>query len=209
MLAVIFFLSKKLFFIIFPNNRILYDTLSLHELFTYFPFFVYGIIVSSNKEYFKRITNHKYISAIILISFTVITLIRILIIPQCQKQIANITDPLLLIINGFLGITIIFNLFQKHENSFSSQTIIGKSLQYIGRRTLDIYLLHYFLLPDMWYLTKYLNTSSTVIGLFIGIGVSLMVITVCLIISNTIRLSPLLGKILFGVKEKQNEKTAN
>lgn len=107
-----------------------------------------------------------------------------------------------MILNGLLGITIVYNFFRKYQDSFSKETKLGRILQYIGRRTLDIYLLHYFLLPDLSNIGEYFGSSSTVVGLFFGIAIALMVIAVCLVISNTIRLSPILGHYLFGAKKQ-------
>lgn len=50
---------------------------------------------------------------------------------------------------GYLGIIILFNTVRYYGTYLSKFTRIGNSLQYIGRRTLDIYLLHYFFLPTL------------------------------------------------------------
>ena len=48
---------------------------------------------------------------------------------------------------GFLGIIIVVAVFARNESFFSKNHAIGRFLQYMGVRTLDIYLLHYFFLP--------------------------------------------------------------
>lgn len=83
---------------------------------------------------------------------------------------------------------------------------MGKALQYIGKRTLDIYLIHWFLLPYLPQIGELLSASSkiynnVVLELVIGGGFSLIVIAVCLVVSNILRTSPILAKYLFGAKE--------
>ena len=202
-LSIILFYTK----LIFRYNPYLhgaYDILSLYYVFTYFPFFVFGVIAKIYQEQFNKLFEHKLYSTLIIILFAGIFLFRFYftktnILPY---SIISIIDPPLMILNGFLGITIVYNFFRKYQDSFSKETKLGRMLQYIGKRTLDIYLLHYFLLPDLSNIGEYFGSSSTVVGLFFGIIIALMVIAVCLVISSTIRLSPILGHYLFGAKKQ-------
>lgn len=103
---------------------------------------------------------------------------------------------------AFLGIVIVYSYFRKYSHSFETSNPLGCSLQFIGRRTLDIYLLHYFFLPHLPKVGSFLiSTHNVVIELLIGLGLSLLIIAICLCLSNVIRISPFLGKYLFGAKE--------
>ena len=75
-------------------------------------------------------------------------------------------------------------------------------LQYVGTRTLDIYLLHYFFLPRflMDYAPQLYAYDSRLLEFIIIMAISLIVLVLCLITSYVIRLSPFLGHYLFGVK---------
>jgi fucose 4-O-acetylase-like acetyltransferase len=79
-------------------------------------------------------------------------------------------------------------------------TIIGASLQYIGRRTLDIYLIHFLFVPSLpsvgLFFKSYQHnfiTDTTLSVLF-----ALLVIGFSIITSNILRISPFLKKWLFG-----------
>ena len=108
------------------------------------------------------------------------------------------------LIQGTLGIMIVFTFFRRYEDSFSKTTFIGKWLQYIGRRTLDIYLLHYFFLPrNVDELGQFFfDYSNPVLEFFVSLFLALLVIVICLVTSNIIRLSPFLGHYLFGVRRE-------
>lgn len=165
--------------------------------FKYYCFFVFATFI---KRYFNPfitfIDNHYYIGTIVIFFF---------LFPIFTNSNLYSYNFFVFFIRGILGIIVIFSFFKINENHFNHNTILGKFLQYIGKRTLDIYLLHYFFLPrNMVYLEDFLtNCNSTVIELFVSITISLMVISITLLISNTLRLSPFLAYYLFGVKSKK------
>lgn len=171
----------------------------------YFIFFAFGILVRQNWKYFQAMTCHgKAIGCVLALFFTDIIFIHPNIpatLPQAQW--------LLFIVDGLLGIVIVFTFFRKYESSFTKETLPGRSLQYIGRRTLDIYLLHFFFLPrNLEEIGRFFAEShNEVIELCISLSLSLIVIGTCLIISNVLRLSPTLAYILFGVKRKEQPST--
>ena len=75
-------------------------------------------------------------------------------------------------------------------------------LQYVGTRTLDVYLLHYFFLPRflMDYAPQLQAYDSRLLEFVVIMALSLIILGLCLITSYIIRLSPFLGHYLFGVK---------
>ena len=100
----------------------------------------------------------------------------------------------------FILLTMVVMYFRNYQQYFTKFSVIGASLQYIGRRTLDIYLIHYLFLPDLptigAFFDKYrhnfvLDTLSTVV-------IALLVIGFCIITSNILRVSPFFRKWLFG-----------
>ena len=99
-------------------------------------------------------------------------------------------------VGGVFGLTIVFTLFRRYYPDRPS------ALTFVGQRTLDIYLLHYFFLPR--FLTCYgpqlRAYDSKLLELGVGLAVALAVVGLCLAVSYVIRLSPLLGHILFGAK---------
>ena len=99
---------------------------------------------------------------------------------------------------SILGIFSIFYFFMKN-GQYMDNSRVGKTLQFIGRRTLDIYLLHYFFVNNSTSWVNNFNFSPTIIFV-ISILTSLVIIGICLLISKFLRTNPLLGKILFGAK---------
>ena len=97
---------------------------------------------------------------------------------------------------------VVIMAFRHYQQYFAKDMHIGRGLQYIGTRTLDIYLLHFILLPKMPQVGKWLNENQPnfVVDIVLAVGVALVVIAFCLLISNILRVSPILKEYLFGRK---------
>lgn len=157
-------------------------------------FFWFGTFVRKHFDRFIHLTNNRYVTAVMIVLFTAIIVWPVLLSTQGIEYIAYL-------VAGISGTVICFTFFRIHEQHFSQETWYGRGLQLIGRRTLDIYLIHYFVLPynlvrpDVW-LQYHHNT------LFVPIAIILAfwVILISLLISSLLRVSPLLAKYLFGAK---------
>jgi len=88
---------------------------------------------------------------------------------------------------------------------FNRISRVGRGLQYIGKLTLDIYLLHYYFLPrNMNVLGIFFKAPpNPTIEQFVSGIFALMVISLCLAVSSVVKLSPVLAHWLFGVKIKR------
>lgn len=205
LLSIIFF-GVALILGKFPNKYS--DIFQLHFLCKYFPYFAFGIICSMNKEQFHKVFESKYFTFIIIILFCIGFCLCRYIAPNLGGNvILTLSYSIINALVSFNGLLIVYNCFRVYQDSFASTKKVGKALQYIGKRTLDVYLIHYFFLP---YLppqigeilsagSKYCN--NVVLELVIGGGLSLIVVGLCLIVSNILRTSPILAKYLFGAKE--------
>lgn len=184
------------------NNNIfifLDKTTCLWHTLTHFPFFILGVIISMYRSEYERVVSASgAINTLLIIFFAT----AFLLMPQISAL--DIDLPLggvLGLVIGFSGSLIVLNLSLSHKDYVESG--VGRFFQFVGRRSLEIYLLHYFLLPDLTYAAEYMDTSSTIIGLSISVLVSMLIIAACLMIGNVIRLSPFLSSVLLGVKIKK------
>ena len=157
-------------------------------------FFWFGTFVRRHFDQFIHLTNNRYVTATLIILFVAIIVCPILLSTSGIEYFAYL-------VSGISGTVICFTFFRIHQEYFSQKTWYGRSLQLIGRRTLDIYLIHYFVLPynliqlDIW-LPYHHNTLFVPMALIFAIWV----VIISLLISNILRISPLLAKYLFGAK---------
>jgi len=179
---------------------------SIHYTLNYFHFFVFGNIAARYRSEAEKLMDNKYFSAAAILIFCVafglkFKLFNANVVLETGRD--KIISSLLAAISGYSGITVVYSFFRKYESLFSKERTLGRKLQFIGRRTLDIYMIHYFLVPVIPSAGEFLKSSGNcVIELFLGIGLSLMVIFVSLIISNILRESKFLAYWLFGAKEQ-------
>lgn len=185
------------------NNIIfitLNSTISLWQTLTHFPFFVLGVILCMVRKYYECVISDKgWFNTVLLTLLISAFFLSSIDLPDIKFPLGGILNLMI----GASGSMLILNFFIKYK-IYWTNCLIGQSLQTIGRRTLEIYLLHYFLLPDLMYAAEYVNTSSTIIGLAISMAISILIIIFSLIIGNIIRLSPVLAFLLLGVKTKNN-----
>ena len=165
----------------------------------YYLFFYIGTWVMRHFNEFVRWTGMPVIIMAVVIGFAFFA---------CHPHSENLMAAYLIFaVGGLLGLTMIFTFFRMFAHDFSKERWLGRSLQYVGTRTLDIYLLHYFLLPR--FLMRYSETfrayDSQWMDFFVAMTVSLIVVAGCLLVSYVIRLSPFLGHYLFGVKYERKQ----
>ena len=100
----------------------------------------------------------------------------------------------------------VFTCFRLSD-SWMKKAHLSKPLQYVGTRTLDIYLLHYFFLPRFLipYADQLRAYDSQFIEFLVIHAIALVVLAITLLASYLIRLSPFLGHYLFGVKYEKDK----
>lgn len=103
----------------------------------------------------------------------------------------------------YLLMLTVFMFFRYYRNHLTQAHRRGQFLQYIGRRTLDIYLLHFIFLPKLKFVGKFLdaNRPNFITDIVCSVSVAVVVIGFCCLTSNILRMSPFFKKILFGRKQ--------
>ena len=172
------------------------------RLWRFYLFFFLGTLVKRHFAVFIQWTNKLWLMALIVIGFVVIAL-------QPHSDDA-ITQYFIFSIGGILGMTMVFTFFRYLYTSplLSPYSSIfhhpSSILKFVGTRTLDIYLLHYFFLPRflLSYSDQLQAYDSKLIEFSVVMLLAMVVVAICLLMSYIIRLSPFLGHYLFGVKCK-------
>jgi len=162
----------------------------------YFIFFYLGYLAHRYQDRFFAWLDNGWVMAIgILVFFGSLMMCY-------QQPVGLLGIKAEFLVWGGLGTVLSFAFFRRHNNAFSQQTYIGKVSQFIGRRTLDIYLLHFFFLPgrleDLG--DRIMGNGNPAIELLVSLTIAMIVIMLCLLTSNIIRLSPVLAHWLLGQK---------
>ena len=105
-----------------------------------------------------------------------------------------------LTVSRFGLLTVTFMYFRHYQKYFTKFTFMGVSLQYIGRRTLDIYLIHFLFMPDLPAVGEFFKSypHNFVLDVVLSVILGLVIIGFSIITSNILRISPFFKKWLFG-----------
>ena len=164
----------------------------------YFIFFAIGVCAKKHFGSFLNILDHSPLLPIaIIIYFAVNIFINL-------QDVNVLVRKCLELSLGISGIIILFATFRKHDSFFKSDNMIAKSLKFIGKRTLDIYLLHFFFLyPNLGVIYSHFTENDyPLYELTISLIIATVVITACLLVGTILRVNNTMAHFLFGKKRK-------
>lgn len=163
----------------------------------YFLFFILGVIVRKNFKWFENKLDNSLLIAIATAMFFVVNIII------DYDGMNNTLIKAIKLLLALCGIIICLGFFRKNETFFSQENIVSKSLKFIGKRTLDIYLLHFFFLsynmPKIFPLFSEHNLPVPEIAC--SLFMTFIVIAICLLVGSILRINPTMAHYLFGAKK--------
>lgn len=173
------------------NNKLLL-TIGL-QVWTFYIYMVIGTRIRKHFNKFEELLDSRYFTFACVVIFLAVTILHFRY---------DITNPTLEFAGGFSGVMLVFALFRKNQDIFQKQRLTGRIAQYVGRHTLDIYLLHFILLRgcEGLFVPVFEQTTSVAVEFILSLLFAACIIAYCLGISLILRLSPLLAHWLFGAK---------
>lgn len=189
------------------------SVLHWYEIVIFIQFFILGIICRKYEAKFIELINKNTIRTFIIASGIILTIIVLHRGDQIYTT-NKIAYSIIYLLERYALILTLFIVFYQAKDKFEStnQNFSSKVLTLIGRRTLDIYMLHVFFLPTLRWMGPYLidGGNMMLIQLTVGLLITFADIAVCLAISNILRSSGIISNWLFGVKyPKANDNTKN
>ena len=170
---------------------------SLIEVVYYFQFFLFGNVVHRYWDKMERLFDSRWF-------FPVVTVIAFVCAADVLKwhtlRLMWVNLPRTVAMYALMLMVVMF--FRYYKDSVSKETVMGRGLQYIGVRTLDIYLLHFILMPRLKMVGPWLDSMhpNFILEVVMTVSVALVVIVFCCLASNILRVSPFFKKYLFGRK---------
>ena len=198
--------ALRVFFKIHEGLEIFGNITCISLTATYFLFFVLGLIASHYKvDFAQKASQLRTISCSILVFILVFYYQFKIRDIEGQPFGHKILTEIMESICSITAILAIYGIFCKYQDYLSRSSYIGKILVYIGQFTMDIYLLHYFFLPNIPKVGLFIISSSNVILELVGVIIlSTGVIFCCLLTSKLLRKSHTLAYLLLGASKKQH-----
>lgn len=164
------------------------------EKWKYYIFFIFGTMAKRQFSRYERILD----KSIATLLFAVIFIASNVLSGIFTTKYAIIA---LQTVCGISGIVVLFSLFKKLGRQLSSCRKGGKAMQFIGRRTLDIYLIHFFFVYSPIGLFLYEpQFASSVAKVLYTIFVTALVVSLSLAIGALLRINGSVAHLLFGAK---------
>lgn len=172
-----------------------------YRVLPYFMYFVLGLMAKRYNKQFMELMKNDLAKALFVVTYVGLFCLNWHHDFPKGEIINKLSYSFVLRIVGMLCV---FCFFYNKAAYFGQNNKVSRWMQFVGRRTLDIYLLHYFFLPNLSVCNDFLSTNTRgLLELGFGLGISLLVIAVCLLCSTIIRNSDILGHYLFGAKSER------
>jgi len=159
----------------------------------YFFFFSIGVLARKHNTLFRIALDNIYALGTCILLFIVMNIFNVPL-RENHYNLFRITTYL-------TGIILVFSFFR----TYPLHRLLKKSFVITGKRTLDIYLIHYFFLPLSLIDYSYFLHSSPMplIEFTITLFLSIIIIVLSLLVSYIIRLNPISSSFFFGIKQMQ------
>lgn len=184
-----------------PQNSLL-RTLNTANVCLDMQFFTAGLWAKKYRQQLLNTLSNSYAKALLITLFTILLCLKqnewLMSYHIVYRFISNIFIQ-------YVGILLMTALFCSATSYINSDKFGAKTICLIGRRTLDIYMIHYFFLPTLPMLKDFLEPNNMVLfQITVGGGIALMIVAMCILVSSVLRSSPFLADWIFGVRQLRN-----
>lgn len=165
----------------------------------YWPYFMLGIFARRFEGFTWKAVDNQYFKAVMIVAFFLLVIFY-----GCRHRYSLEWDFVMTAMR-FSGLMMVIIYFRSYRAWFDRDCAVSNVMSFVGARTLDIYYLHYFFIPDLSFMKGFLSTghgNSVLAMLTIGLVISALVVALCLLVSAILRSSPILASLLFGAKRK-------
>ncbi len=172
--------------------------LFVDRLCHYYVFFVIGLLCRHHLSLFHRFISHWAGFGVVLVCFAgCLALIFTPWLTTRAPGIVNYGVQMLAVCQ--LGIFLVYYCFYCLRYVLANGSKLSRWLAFAGRRTLDVYLIHYFFIAT---LMKY-HITSGLLYVLTSVSITLCVYVLCLCVSRVIRFSPTLAHWMLGAKKEE------
>lgn len=186
---------SALFFSKYAKTCSLINLFSVTEYFSY-TYFVVGAVLFEHRDTVFKLQRNAILSGLCILFYFLAQIATALYGTESLQLGAGI----FLLCMHTSSLLIIWQLFHRYP-ALSTDSRIGRFLSLVGRRSLDIYFIHYFFLPDLHLWGNYLfSINAQFIEYLLAIMLAIPITFISLGMGYILRLSPVTARLLLGVK---------
>lgn len=172
--------------------------IDLNRWSKYFQYFALGVFISKERL-MDRIFGSKCIQILVPVSF--FTLFGMVSNGMLHGVVLNLTRDIVL---RYLSVIMIVCWTYQWREKFDVSNTFNKYMNYIGTHTLEIYLLHFFFIPNLNFMHNFMTEEGRMFfDITFSLIVSLVIIAFCLLICTLLERNELYGKYVIGKTNKR------
>jgi fucose 4-O-acetylase-like acetyltransferase len=191
----------SLFFGLYIFKRGVGVVLSWHQVIIYFQYFATGILVRRHWNKFERVLSSNLFCTIVIVLFVAGCFYFYDGYYHEPKDYGRFLTQGVL--HRYCGLFTVLTFFHSRREYFNTNARVARFLRFTGKRTLDIYMMHMFFMPQLYatgWFVKLLPPNMVVLKLAVALTIALGIVSLCLLCSNILRTSHFLEVWLFGVR---------
>lgn len=169
--------------------------LDLNRLTKYFQFFVIGVLAMKYKNTYILLTNNNWLKAVVLVVFFAL-LFTINSDYWPQPAFHLIRDVVL----RYLGTFAVVSWFVCHSDTYNSDSRFNRLVLDIGKKSLPIYLLQYFFLPDFLTFTTFVEGLNGITMHLVSFTFAIVILAVCYVFISILSNSRIIKRYVLGLK---------
>lgn len=164
---------------------------SFNRITYYFPFFVFGTIAKKYLKQFHHLMDHRYLFLFV---------VAVALMPLELNEQLDVFIKL-------ARVLCVYQIFYHYKDSIG-MNYLNRSFGYIGKHTLEVYFLHYFLLFALPYVASFLLVTSTTempikgctsfLELLILMPLAVIIAYTCILIKKIVDCVPIVSRLCFG-----------
>lgn len=160
----------------------------------YSQFYYFGNVSKRHEEKFINFFRKPATVGILTFIYIIILVLQTTYLTQ-KNLIYGFTN---IELSSWVLLLLTIGIFVQAENYFNKETKFSSGLKFIGKRTLDIYFLHYYLIPDISWMQCIFANNQFVLQVVALSVIAAIIIAFTLAIDKYLRKSKRLTELLFG-----------
>ena len=169
--------------------------LDLNRLTKYFQFFAIGVLAMKYRTSYEKLMHFEPLKAIALIGF--FALLFTVNFDIWPRPVFHFLRDIVL---RYLGTFVVVSWFVNHTEAFNVDSRINRLILDIGKKSLAIYLLQYFFIPDFNAYTTWLSGMDGFTVHVISFAYTVVIVAVCYVFISLLSNSTMIKKYVLGQK---------
>lgn len=169
--------------------------LDMNHLTKYFQFFLFGILAMKYKEKYEKLMKNEGVKAVTLLAFFV--LLFLMNYTFWPKLVFHVMRDVVL---RYLGTFVVVSFFVCHASWFNRESMGMSMVREIGKKSLAVYLLHYFFIPHLLPLPLWMAELDRVSIPVFSLAYSIIILAASMLFIALLTNSKIVAKYALGQK---------